>query len=137
MDKLTKKQRSLNMAKIGGKDSSLEIKVRKRLFKEGFRYRVHYKKLSGIPDIVLVSRKITVFINGCFWHQHDCKKAFLPTTNVSFWKNKLLKNKKRDAENLKKLRIAGWKSVILWECELNNKVKFERSMNRLIKALRK
>ncbi|OGC50597.1 very short patch repair endonuclease [candidate division WWE3 bacterium RIFCSPHIGHO2_01_FULL_40_23] len=133
-DRITTEQRSINMSKVKGKNTSLEIVVRKRLFKEGFRYRTFYK-LPGRPDIVLPSRKAVIFVHGCFWHQHDCKKAALPTSNENFWRNKLTGNKQRDAENQQKLKDLGWNVYVLWECTLNSTDKFEQTMTDLLSDL--
>ena len=82
-------QRSRNMSRIKGKDTSIEKKVREYLFKRGFRYRKNYKALPGKPDLYLKKYKTTVFINGCFWHHHkNCKFAYIPKSNVDFWTNK-------------------------------------------------
>lgn len=130
-DKLSKTQRSLNMSKIGSSGTKPELQVRKFLFKAGFRFRVNYK-IPGKPDIALPSRKIAMFVNGCFWHQHNCKKAALPATNTEFWTAKLLANKKRDKNNEKKLISIGWKPIKIWECKLNNKTKFKTRMDQLL-----
>ncbi|MCF0115816.1 MAG: DNA mismatch endonuclease Vsr, partial [Erysipelotrichaceae bacterium] len=85
-DKFTKDQRSRNMSHIRGKDTSIEVKVRKYLFSKGFRYRKNVKTLPGTPDIVLPKYRTVIFVNGCFWHRHEgCKLATTPSTNESFW----------------------------------------------------
>ena len=85
MDKLTKEQRSINMSHIRGKNTSLEITVRKRLFADGFRYRINVPDLPGKPDIVLPKYRTVIFVNGCFWHRHNCKRATIPKTNTDYW----------------------------------------------------
>ena len=96
-DKLTPEQRRRCMSSIRSTDTKPEIIVRKFLFNEGFRYRLHTKKLPGSPDIVLAKYKTVIFINGCFWHGHEgCKYYVLPKTNTEFWKEKIGKNKERD-----------------------------------------
>ena len=87
-DIFNKEKRSLIMSRIAGKDTKPEMIIRKALFSEGYRYRLHRKDLPGNPDIVFPNHKKVIFINGCFWHGHNCKKAALPTTNKSFWKKK-------------------------------------------------
>ena len=89
-DKLTTEQSSRNMAKVRSKNTLLELRVRKELYARGYRYRLHYN-LPGKPDIAFVKKKIAVFINGCFWHQHGCKKSKLPESNKEFWQSKLEK----------------------------------------------
>jgi DNA mismatch endonuclease (patch repair protein) len=87
----------------------------------GYRFRLHRKDLPGKPDLVLPSRRKVIFVHGCFWHQHfGCKIAHVPKSNVSFWKPKLERNRARDAKNIEALGAAGWKSLIIWECELKD-----------------
>ena len=119
------------MAKVKGKNTLLELSVRRRLFKEGYRFRL-FAKLPGKPDIVLPSRRVAIFVNGCFWHHHNCKKAILPSSNKRFWEVKLLGNKRRDLRNQKRLRKLGWRVITLWECKLNTKSSFERTMMNLV-----
>ena len=90
MDKVSKEIRSRNMSHIKSKDTSLEIIVRKELFKRGFRYRKNVKDLPGKPDIVLKKYNTAIFVNGCFWHHHyNCKFAVYPKTNKEYWRNKI------------------------------------------------
>ena len=97
MDKLTKERRSWNMSKIKSKDTKPELKVRKILYKLGYRFRLHRKDLPGRPDIVLPKHRTVTFVNGCFWHRHDnCIEASRPKSNPEFWENKLTKNVERD-----------------------------------------
>ncbi|MCK4618850.1 MAG: DNA mismatch endonuclease Vsr [Desulfobacterales bacterium] len=117
-DIFNKKKRSQIMSRISGKDTKPELIIRKILFSEGYRYRLHGKDLPGNPDIVFSSRKKVIFVNGCFWHRHNCKKAALPTTNRNFWEKKLTGNKERDKRNLAKLKALGWKSLVIWQCQI-------------------
>jgi len=127
MDNHTKETRSYNMSKIQSKNSKPEEFVRKFLFSKGYRYRKNVKKLPGCPDIVLAKYKTIIFVNGCFWHMHDgCSRFVLPASNVGYWKNKLLKNKMRDAINIDKLKKLGWHVIVIWECQLR---KNEREKN--------
>ena len=100
------------------------------LFLEGYRYRLHRKDLPGNPDIVFTSRKKVIFVNGCFWHGHNCKKAALPTTNKRFWEKKLTGNKERDKRNLAKLKTMGWKSLIIWQCKIKKNT-LENQINKI------
>ena len=118
MDTMTKEQRHRNMSHIKSKNTSLEILVRKRLFHDGFRYRINVSNLPGKPDIVLPKYHTVIFVNGCFWHRHNCKLATMPKTHTDFWKRKFEQNVKNDLANHKKLRNLGWHVVILWECEI-------------------
>ena len=112
-------KRSDIMSKIGGKNTKPEILVRKFLFSKGFRYRINVKTLPGKPDIVLPKYKTVIFVNGCFWHGHNCKKGKLPSSNIDFWKEKISNNKSRDDKNADLLIKLGWKVIIIWQCEIS------------------
>ncbi len=116
------------MSRIKGKNTKPEIHVRKFLYSKGLRYRLH-SVLPGIPDIVFASRRIAVFVHGCFWHMHGCKNSVMPKTNRKFWQNKLTGNLKRDKSNTGKLKKLGWKVLTIWECELDNKNKLNSLYN--------
>lgn len=123
MDRLTKEQRHRCMSAIRGKNTKLEIVVRKFLFGRGFRYRLNHPRLPGHPDIVLRKYRTVIFVNGCFWHGHDnCKYYRLPKTNVDFWRKKVERNKKRDVEEQRQLAAMGWHCITIWECQLKPKV---------------
>lgn len=127
MDVHTREIRSYNMSRIKSKDTKPEEIVRKYLFGRGVRYRKNDKKLPGHPDIVFPKYKAVVFVNGCFWHIHEnCRYFKWPENNAEFWKNKLEGNKKRDMKNIQKLTEAGWKVIVVWECELRNQNRAER-----------
>lgn len=130
MDHLTVRERSENMSKIRSKDTKPEKAVRKILSGMGFKYRLHSKKLPGKPDIVIASRKTAVFINGCFWHQHEnCKRKTMPKTNSEYWKSKLTSNVDRQKEELAEIKELGFKPVIIWECQtLSQEALAERIM---------
>ena len=118
-DIFSKSKRSDIMSKISGKESKLEILVRKYLFAHGFRYRKNVKDLPGKPDVVLPTYKTVIFVNGCFWHGHDnCKKATLPATNTEFWREKISSNINRDKRQQQELQNKGYKVLIIWQCEL-------------------
>ncbi len=120
------------MAAIRSKDTKPEMLVRRLLHKNGYRYQLHRPDLPGKPDLVLPSRKKVIFVHGCFWHQHDCAFSHVPKSNLSYWAPKLLRNQARDREHLKALRAAGWRPLVLWECQLN---KPEQLLRRLTKFL--
>lgn len=122
-DKLLPHERSENMRKIRSKGMKPEMAVRKLAHSLGYRYRLHKKEMPGKPDLVFASRKKVIFVNGCFWHQHDsksCKITRVPKSNLDFWRPKLERTKQRDQEHLQKLRELGWKAMVVWECEIKS-----------------
>lgn len=120
MDIWTREKRSEVMSNIRSKNTLPEIRVRKILFSSGFRYRLHVKNLPGKPDIVLPKYDVVIFVHGCFWHLHaGCRDGTIPKTRTNYWKDKLLKNKKRDKDHMSELQKQGWSVLILWECEIN------------------
>lgn len=135
-DVMTPEQRSRCMAAIKGKDTKPEMIVRKYLFSRGLRYRVNNRKLPGSPDIVLKKYKTVVFIDGCFWHGHEgCKYYHLPKTNVDFWRHKIAMNIARDYANGVDLRLAGWKVIRVWECDIKTKVKRKATLENLYQEI--
>ena len=117
-DLLSRSRRSANMSKIRSKDSAPEMLVRRLAFRLGYRYRLHAANLPGKPDLVFPGRKKVIFVHGCFWHQHrDCAEGRLPRSNTDYWVPKLTRNVQRDAESRARLRRAGWKALVIWECE--------------------
>lgn len=122
MDNLTKEQRHKNMVNIKNKNTKPEELVRKYLFSKGLRYRKNVKTLPGCPDLVFPKYKTIVFINGCFWHQHEnCRYAVMPKTNKEYWKKKLKRNIERDKSVQQELIKLGWNIITVWECELKKK----------------
>lgn len=121
-DNHSKEVRSRNMSHIRSTNSKPEEKVRKYLFSRGLRYRKNVKKLPGCPDVVLRKYNAVVFVNGCFWHHHDCGRFVWPTTNEEYWHKKIDRNVERDAENIKRLEDAGWRVLVIWECQLKKQV---------------
>ena len=116
------KQRSRNMSAIKSKNTKPEIKVRKVLHSMGYRFRLHRKDLPGSPDIVLPKYKTVIFVHGCFWHRHEnCKYASTPKTRQEFWEAKFRENINRDKLNQENLSSKGWKIIVVWECEINDK----------------
>jgi DNA mismatch endonuclease (patch repair protein) len=128
-DTVTKEKRSVIMSKIRGKETSIEVLVRKWLFSKGFRYRKNDKRLPGSPDIVLPKYKTAIFVQGCFWHGHEgCKHYKIPKTRTEFWSAKITRNIDRDRINFSKLKELGWNVFVIWECELrkNPEVRLEQ-----------
>lgn len=129
-----KATRSYNMSKIRGKDTKPEILVRKFLFSNGLRYRLHKKDLPGKPDLVFNKYKAVVFVNGCFWHGHEgCKYFVYPKARKDWWRNKINKTSETDKKNKAILEETGWRVFVVWECELRR----ERKDTTLIDLLEK
>lgn len=127
-----KTKRSDIMSKISGKETKLEILVRKFLHAQGFRFRKNDKRYPGKPDVVLPKYKTVIFIHGCFWHGHSCKAGKLPETRKEFWKEKIQSNVDRDNRNIQELKMLGLKVLIVWQCEINNKSVTEDRLNKLL-----
>lgn len=121
-DNHSKEVRSMNMSHIRSKNSKPEELVRKYLFSRGLRYRKNVKKLPGCPDIVLAKYKTIVFVNGCFWHHHDCGRFVWPASNEEYWRKKINRNVERDIQNSFLLTQQGWKVLTIWECQLKKNV---------------
>ena len=124
----------MNMSHIRSKNSKPEELVRKYLFSKGFRYRKNVKTLPGCPDIVLPKYKTVIFVNGCFWHKHDCPRFVWPSTNEEYWRPKIMGNVERDKRNLAELQQLGWTVLTVWECELKKKV-IDATLEQLEKRL--
>ena len=120
-DNHSKEVRSMNMSHIRSKNSKPEELVRKYLCSKGFRYRKNVKALPGCPDIVLPKYKTVIFVNGCFWHKHDCPRFVWPSSNEEYWRPKIMGNVERDKRNADELQKLGWKVLVVWECELKKK----------------
>lgn len=134
MDIWSKDKRSKVMARILSKNTMPEQRVRRILSSLGYRYRLNVNKLPGKPDIVLRKYKAVIFVHGCFWHLHSrCRDGTIPKTRTDYWREKLLKNKTRDAYNISTLRKQGWKVLQLWECEVEHRP--EKVINKLKKFL--
>lgn len=117
-DTMTPDQRHVCMSHIHSKDTKPELKVRKWLWSHGYRYRLNVKSVPGKPDIVMRPYRTAIFVNGCFWHGHDCGKSRMPKSNTDFWEAKIARNRKRDKENYRLLQENGWHVIVIWECRL-------------------
>ena len=115
-DRVDRATRSRIMASIRGADTGPELAVRKARHARGFRYRVHVNSLPGRPDIVLRRFGAVIFVNGCFWHGHDCSLFRRPASRAAFWEEKLRRNRERDAWVGEALAVAGWRCLTVWEC---------------------
>ncbi len=109
------------MSGIRGRDTKIELVIRKALFARGYRYRVDRRDLPGRPDIVLPKYRAVVFVHGCFWHLHGCSLTKMPATRPEFWRDKLEGNRQRDEVAFGELRELGWRIATVWECSLRNK----------------
>lgn len=131
-DVLTREQRSRCMAAVKSKDTKPEMTVRRFLFSKGLRYRVNNRKLPGSPDIVLKKFKTVVFVDGCFWHGHEgCKYFRLPKSNTDFWRHKIALNYARDYANNIDLKLAGWRVIRIWECDIRTESKRQETLDKL------
>ena len=117
-DTVSPSQRSWIMRQVRSENTSPEIYVRRTLHAAGFRFRLHDKKLPGKPDLVLAKYRTAVFVQGCFWHWHGCRRTRMPSTNVDYWQRKIARNVERDAKNLAALTDMGWNVQVVWECKL-------------------
>ena len=116
---MTSEQRSRTMRAVKGKDTAPEMIVRRMVHGMGYRYRLHGKDLPGKPDLVFGPKKKVIFVHGCFWHGHKCKRGNrMPKDNRDYWQQKIARNKYRDREHLKALKVQGWQALVIWECEL-------------------
>ena len=120
------------MASVRSANTKPEWTVRRTLFAAGFRYRLHRRDLPGSPDLVLSGLRAVVFVHGCFWHGHDCRRgARMPATNVEYWQQKIGRNRKRDRKNARLLRAQGWSVYTIWECKASaSAAKLVRTLQR-------
>ena len=130
-------KRSAVMRQVKGRNTTPEMKVRKALTKLGARYRLHRKDLPGNPDIVMPGRRLALFVNGCFWHGHDCARgARVPKANRGYWTAKVARNRARDMAAREALTASGWRVETLWECELKDEAALTRRLEGLIRPPR-
>lgn len=133
MDRLTAQQRSVNMSRIGSRDTKPEVAVRSCLHSLGFRFRLQRSDLPGTPDIVLPRYRLAVFVHGCFWHRHPkCRFAYTPKSRVDFWNAKFQENIKRDLRCRRALRRLGWTVLVIWGCQTVVPDALERRLRRVM-----
>jgi DNA mismatch endonuclease, patch repair protein len=131
MDTISSERRSWNMSRIRGENTRPEMFVRSLLHSLGYRFRLNRKDIPGKPDIVLPKYRTVIFVHGCFWHRHqNCALAYNPKSNLDFWQKKFARNIERDAEVSAALRVAGWKQLVIWECDLRDPIGLTRRLRR-------
>lgn len=137
VDVHNKNSRSYNMSQIKGKDTQPEMKVRRFLHANGFRFRLHVRNLPGLPDIVLNKYRTVIFVHGCFWHRHpNCRYTTNPKSNKDYWQAKFQVNVENDIKNQILLKQEGWNVVLIWECQLKSKT-IDKSFIEIIASIRR
>ena len=128
-------RRSATMRAVKSRDTAPELALRKMLRAIAPGYRLHRADLPGKPDIVYGRRRLAIFMHGCFWHGHDCKRgARAPKDNAAYWRAKIAGNRARDAANLKALKARGWRTLVVFECALKDKPALERRLREALGA---
>lgn len=132
---MTSVERSRIMRAVKSQDTKPELAVRQMVHRLGYRYRLHRKDLPGKPDLVFPSRRKVIFVHGCFWHGHNCKRgARVPKTNRKYWENKIKRNRDRDQSTYKSLLAEGWASLTIWECELKDLKSVQRMATEFLES---
>src|SRR5271157_5540149 len=133
-DRVSKEQRSANMRAVRSRNTQPEVRVRQIAYALGYRFRLHFRKLPGTPDLAFPGRRKAVFVHGCFWHRHKgCRRASIPKSNRAFWRAKLARNASRDAEELAAIRKQGWRALVVWECEVKNEPRLAARLRRFLR----
>ena len=133
MDVLTKKQRSRCMAAVHAEHTKPEIIVRRAISQMGYRYRLHCTNLPGKPDVVFSGMRKVIFVHGCFWHRHRCKKGrSTPRSNMEFWNRKLSENVVRDRRHRRELKKLGWQILVLWECQVRHEAALMKRLEKFL-----
>ena len=127
-DNLPPEVRSRIMASVPQENTGPEMCVRRMLHRLGYRYALHRRDLPGRPDLVFAPRRKVVFVHGCFWRGHACRKGRLPTSRVDYWSDKIRKNRTRDERNVNDLEADGWDVCIVWECETSDRNSLKRRL---------
>lgn len=137
-DTISKQHRSWNMSRIRGRDTDPEKRVRSALHRLGYRFRLHDSKLPGRPDVVLRKHRAVVFVHGCFWHRHPgCRYAYSPKSRTEFWEDKFARNVVRDRESRSALEDAGWRVLVVWECETRDEEALAARLKSWLELLRR
>jgi DNA mismatch endonuclease (patch repair protein) len=121
------------MRAVKGRDTAPEMTVRRLIFAMGYRYRLHRKDLPGKPDLVFPARRKVVFVHGCFWHGHDCRRgARIPKTNREYWETKITRNRDRDTQHYQDLISKGWTVLVIWECGMSDSSVLENQIKEFL-----
>lgn len=121
------------MSRVRATDTTVELRVRRLVHGMGYRYRLYQPDLPGRPDLVFTSRKATIFVHGCFWHRHqNCRYATTPKSRVAYWEAKFQRNVERDAEVLAALHKLGWRTLVIWQCELVDTEKLAKKIEKFL-----
>lgn len=135
MDSLSPSQRSERMRLVRSRDTKPELLLRRLIWSLGYRYRKNRRDLIGCPDLAFIGRKRAIFLHGCFWHRHRCPSGVrTPKTRVEFWTAKFERNIRRDSVVMKQLKSAGWRALVIWECQLADASRVERRVRRFLDA---
>ena len=137
MDTVKKATRSRMMAAIRSEDTRPEMELRRHLFRLGYRYRLHQSGLPGRPDMVFPRYRAVVFVNGCFWHHHECRDVAMPATRRTWWRKKLEGNRKRDEAVLRALHEDGWRTLVVWECSIRRQPKPDAAIRKVASQVSK
>ena len=136
MDIMSREKRSALMSRVRGKDTGPEWMVRRIAHNLGYRYRLHVSKLPGKPDLVFPRLRKVIFVNGCFWHRHDCRQGrSFPKTNMEFWSAKFQENRKRDKNKREQLKRLGWDVLVLWECQCRKEHLLIGKLERFLRSI--
>jgi len=131
--KASRLSRSEVMSRVRSSDTKPELLIRGLLHRLGYRYRVSPRELPGKPDLAFTRRRAAIFVHGCFWHGHDCKRgARPPKANANYWSAKIARNRERDVRVQAELRSLGWTVLILWECELGERPQLARRLTEFL-----
>jgi DNA mismatch endonuclease (patch repair protein) len=134
-DKLDAAGRSALMATIRKTNTKPELLVRRAVHAMGYRFRLHRRDLPGTPDLVFPGPRKVIFVHGCFWHRHDCAAGRkVPSKNLHYWQPKFARTRERDRRTAEQLEAAGWKSLVVWECQLVDKGGFERAVRAFLRS---
>ncbi|MDO1558053.1 very short patch repair endonuclease [Brevundimonas sp. 2R-24] len=132
-DPFTSEQRAAVMRRVKGRDTTPELKVRRTLWRLGFRYRLQRRDLPGKPDLAMAGRRLAVFVHGCFWHGHDCRRgARAPKANAQYWSDKIARNRARDDATRRRLIAEGWRGLVIWECALR-RADLDQALDRAVR----
>lgn len=132
-DKFSPAQRSWIMRQVQSRNTKPELLVRSLAHRLGYRFRLYRRDLPGTPDLVFPARAKVIFVHGCFWHGHPCRRgARLPKTNAEYWQTKIARNEKRDRQHRRALRQLGWSTLVLWECQLRDQQKLAAKLSRFL-----